>query len=100
MGCFTWAIWAGWCIVSIPPTGAVVWTHDTKAPIWGCLLATKERLYVGNTDGVMTVLQTGRRKREVAHIEMDSPLYSRPALDGDELYLATAERLYLIRKKP
>jgi HEAT repeat protein/outer membrane protein assembly factor BamB len=80
-------------------TGAVVWTHDTMAPIWGCLLATKDRLYAGNTDGVMTVLQTGRRKKELARIEMDSALYSRPALVGDTLYLATAKRLYLIRTK-
>ena len=51
-------------------TGAVVWTHETDAPIWGCLLAANDRLYVGNTDGVMTVLRTGRRKKELARIEM------------------------------
>jgi HEAT repeat protein/outer membrane protein assembly factor BamB len=81
-------------------TGAVVWTHDTRAPIWGCLLAAKDRLYVGNTDGVMTVLQMGRRKKELARIEMDAPLYSRPAAVGDALYLATANRLYMISAKP
>jgi HEAT repeat protein/outer membrane protein assembly factor BamB len=81
-------------------TGAVVWAQDTRAPIWGCLLAAKDRLYVGNTDGVMTVLQTGRRKKELARIEMDAPIYSRPAIVGDALYLATAQRLYLISAKP
>ncbi len=79
-------------------TGAVVWTHDTGAPIWGCLLAAEDRLYVGNTDGLMTVLRTGRRKKELARIEMDAPLYSRPAIIGDALYLASANRLYMIRK--
>jgi outer membrane protein assembly factor BamB len=81
-------------------TGAVVWTHDTKAPIWGCLLAAKDRLYVGNTDGVMTVLRSGRRKKELARIEMGAPLHSRPALVGGTLYVATAESLYLIGEKP
>jgi HEAT repeat protein/outer membrane protein assembly factor BamB len=81
-------------------TGAVVWTHDTKAPIWACLLASKDRLYVGNTDGLMTVLRLGRRKKELAQIEMGAPLYSRPALVGHALYLATAGRLYLIGAKP
>jgi HEAT repeat protein/outer membrane protein assembly factor BamB len=80
-------------------TGAVVWTHDTKAPIWGCLLAAKDQLYVGNADGVMTVLRSGRRKRELAQMEMGAALYSRPALVGDTLYLATAGRLYLIGAK-
>jgi outer membrane protein assembly factor BamB len=81
-------------------TGAVVWTQDTMAPIWGCLMAARDRLYVGNTDGVMTVLQTGRRKKELARIEMDAPIYSRPAIVADALYLATAQRLYLISAKP
>jgi hypothetical protein len=31
---------------------------------------------------------------------MDAPLYSRPAMVGDTLYLATARRLYLIATKP
>jgi HEAT repeat protein/outer membrane protein assembly factor BamB len=81
-------------------TGAVVWTHATDAPIWDCLLAANDRLYAGNTDGVMTVLRTGRRKKELAQIEMGAPLYSRPAIVGDALYLAAADRLYMIGAKP
>jgi outer membrane protein assembly factor BamB len=80
-------------------TGAVVWTHPTDAPVWGCLLVANDRLYVGNTDGVLHVLRIGRRKKELARIEMDSSLYSRPALVGDALYLATASRLYRIKAK-
>ncbi|MFL5510726.1 MAG: hypothetical protein ACJ79J_14160 [Gemmatimonadaceae bacterium] len=48
----------------------------------------------------MTVLRAGRRKELLAQIEMDAPLYSRPAVIGDALYLATASRLYLIAAKP
>jgi HEAT repeat protein len=81
-------------------SGAVLWTHRTDAPIWGCLLAADNRLYVGNTDGVLNVLRTGRRKKVLARIEMGAPLYSRPALVGDALYLATADRLYRIGAKP
>jgi hypothetical protein len=44
----------------------------------------------------MTVLRAGRRKQLLAQIEMDAPLYSRPAQVGDALYLATANRLYFI----
>jgi hypothetical protein len=47
----------------------------------------------------MTVLRTGRRKQLLGQIEMDAPLYSPPALIGDALYLATANRLYLIAAK-
>ena len=81
-------------------TGAHVWKHDTMEAIWGSLLLTGDRLYVGNVEGTMTVLRAGRRKEVLARIEMDAPLYSRPALIGDALYLATANRLFLIAAKP
>jgi HEAT repeat protein/outer membrane protein assembly factor BamB len=81
-------------------TGAHVWKHETHEAIWGSLLLAGDRLYVGNVEGTMTVLRAGRRKELLATIEMDAPLYSRPALVGDALYLASANRLYLIAAKP
>jgi len=81
-------------------TGAHVWTHETNEEVWGSLLLAGDRLYVGTVDGNMTVLRAGRRKEVLAQIEMDAPLYSRPALIGDALYLTTARRLYLIAAKP
>ncbi len=77
-------------------TGAQLWKHETNDEIWGSLLLAGDRLYVGNVGGFMTVLRAGRRKELLAEIEMDAPLYSRPAVVGDALYLATANRLYLI----
>ncbi len=81
-------------------TGAHVWKHETHEAIWGSLLLAGDRLYVGNVEGSMTVLRAGRRKELLATIEMDAPIYSRPAVIGDALYLATANRLYLIAAKP
>jgi outer membrane protein assembly factor BamB/HEAT repeat protein len=79
-------------------TGAHVWKHETNDAIWGSLLLAGDRLYVGNAGGTMTVLRAGRRKDVLAQIEMDAPIYTPPALVGDALYLATANRLYLIAK--
>jgi hypothetical protein len=77
-----------------------VWKHDTLDPIWGCLLLAGDRLYVGNVQGTMTVFRAGRRKQVLGAIEMDAPLYARPAVIGDALYLVTANRLYVIAAKP
>ncbi len=77
-------------------TGAHLWKHETNDAIWGSLLLAGDRLYVGNVGGLMTVLRAGRQKELLAEIEMDAPLYSRPAAVGDALYLTTARRLYLI----
>lgn len=81
-------------------TGAQLWKHETHDAIWGCFMLVGDRLYVGNEAGFMTVLRAGRRKELLAQIEMDAPLYTRPAVIGDALYLATARRLYLIAAKP
>jgi outer membrane protein assembly factor BamB/HEAT repeat protein len=81
-------------------TGEHLWKHETNDAIWGCLLLAGNRLYVGNAEGLMTVLRAGRRKELLAQIEMDAPLYARPAAVGDALYLATANKLYRIAAKP
>jgi outer membrane protein assembly factor BamB len=80
-------------------TGAHVWKHQTTDAIWGSLLLAGDRLYVGSVDGGMTVLRAGRRKQLLGQIEMYEPVYSPPAPIGDALYLATANRLYLIAAK-
>ena len=81
-------------------TGAHLWKHETNDAIWGCLLLASDRLYVGSEGGLMTVLRAGRRKELLAQIEMDAPLYARPAAVGNALYLVTASRLYRIAAKP
>ncbi len=80
-------------------TGTLVWEHDTYAAIWGSFLLAGDRLYVGNEDGTMTILRTGRRKELLGEIEMDGALYSLPALVGDALWLTTSKRLYLWRAR-
>jgi outer membrane protein assembly factor BamB len=81
-------------------TGAHLWKYETNDAIWGSFLLAGDLLYVGNEGGLMTVLRAGRRKELLAQIEMDAPIYTRPAVVGDSLYLATANRLYLIAAKP
>ena len=81
-------------------TGTLVWEHDTYGAIWGSFLLAGDRLYVGNEDGTMTILCTGRRKELLGEIEMDGALYSLPSLIGDALWLTTSKRLYLIATKP
>jgi HEAT repeat protein/outer membrane protein assembly factor BamB len=80
-------------------TGALVWEHDTYAPIWGSFLLAGDRLYVGNEDGTMTILRTGRRKEVLGEIEMGGALYSLPSVIGDALWVTTSTRLYLIATK-
>ena len=81
-------------------TGTRVWEHDTYGAIWGSFLLAGDRLYVGNEDGTMTILRTGRQKELLGKIEMDGALYSLPSVIGDALWLTTSKRLYLIATRP
>jgi outer membrane protein assembly factor BamB/HEAT repeat protein len=81
-------------------SGAHVWKHETNEAIWGSLLLAGDRLYVGNVDGRMSVLRAGRQKQLLGQIEMDAALYAPPAPVGDALYLATANRLFLVAARP
>jgi len=78
-------------------TGVHVWKHDTHSPIWGSFVMAGGRLYVGNDDGAVTVLRPGRTREVLARFEMESALYSRPAQDGDGLFVATMGTLYFIK---
>ena len=80
-------------------TGDLLWKHDTHGSIWGCLLLAGQHLYAGNVQGTMTVLGAGRQKCLLAEIVIDEPLYSRPAIVGDSMYLASARYLYLIHSR-
>ena len=60
------------------------------------MLLAAGRLYVGNVDGLMTVLRAGRRKEVLARVEMGDPLYARPAAAGNVIFVATARRLHRI----
>lgn len=81
-------------------TGAHIWKYETSAPIWGCFLLAGEHIFVGNEEGTMTILRASPQKQLLSKIEMDAPLYSHPTVVGDSLYLATANRLYVIAAKP
>ncbi len=98
-GLLTLGTWAERFIVWTRRPARHVWKHETNEAIWGSLLLAGDRLYVGNVEGSMTVLRAGRQKQLLGQIEMDAPIYSPPALIGDALYLATANRLYLIAAK-
>ncbi len=61
-------------------------------------LVVDGKLYVGDEDGVMTVMRTGRKKELLARIEMNAPLWAAPAVAEGVLYVATSRRLHGISR--
>ena len=82
-------------------TGELYWKHDTFAHIWGSTLLADGKVYIGNEDGVLTVLPATKTydKSKVKEFDMSSPVYSSPIAANGVLYVATHTHLFAIGAK-
>ena len=59
-------------------TGQVYWTHDLLAAVWGSTLVVDGKIYIGDEDGDITVLQAGKEKKVLTELNMGSAVYATP----------------------
>ena len=76
--------------------GQAYWTHDTLGHIWGSTLAADGKVYIGNEDGILTVLRAGKQKKVIAEVEFEGPIYSSPIVANGTVYVATPTHLFAI----
>jgi outer membrane protein assembly factor BamB len=82
-------------------TGKVVWVHDMLAAMWGSPMVVDSKVYLGDEDGDVVVLQAGREKKVLAEVNMGSSVYSTPVPANGVLYIASRNKLYaLAENKP
>ena len=79
-------------------SGELYWRHDTLSHIWGSTLVANGLVIVGNEDGYLTVLKTGKELEVVAEIDMMSPIYSSPIAANGVLYVQTHTHLFAIKE--
>ena len=56
-------------------TGKLYWVHDMLAAIWGSPLVVDGKVYLGDEDGDVVVLQAGKEKKVLAEMNMGSSVY-------------------------
>ena len=79
-------------------TGQEIWMHDMFAAVWGSCLVADGKVYLGDEDGDVTVLQQGREKKVLAENTMDSPISSTPITANGVMFLMTGNKLYAIQE--
>jgi outer membrane protein assembly factor BamB len=57
-------------------TGKPHWTHDMFAAVWSSPLIVDGKLYLGDEDGDVVVMQPGRELKVIAEMNMGSSVYS------------------------
>jgi outer membrane protein assembly factor BamB len=77
-------------------TGQPLWTHDMLAAVWGSPLVAEGRVYLGDEDGDVAVLQAGRVKKVLGEMTMGSSVYATPVPAGGVLYIANRSQLFAL----
>ena len=76
--------------------GEVYWSYDALSQVWGSPLVADGHVYLGDEDGDVVVLSTGREMNVVAECTLDDAIYGTPVAVGQVLYFATKSRLYAL----
>jgi len=77
-------------------TGQAVWVHDMLAAMWGSPLLADGKLYLGDEDGDVVVLQAGREKKVLAEINMGNSIYSTPVPANGVLFINNRNQLFAL----
>ena len=78
-------------------TGQPLWVHDMFAAVWGSPMLTADgRVYLGDEDGDVVIMQAGREKKVLAEINMGSSVYSTPIPAGGALFITNRNQLFAL----
>jgi len=80
-------------------TGQEYWKYEAFAAIWSSPMVADGKVYVGDEDGDVAILKTGKKLEVIAEINMGGAVYTTPHPHKGTLYVATREILYAIGKK-
>lgn len=80
-------------------TGQRYWDHDFKAGIWGSPYYVDGKIYIGTDDGEIVIFKAGKKKEEIAKIDMGESIASTPVVVRGVVYVATKSKLYAIAEK-
>jgi outer membrane protein assembly factor BamB len=77
-------------------TGQEYWTHDMFAAVWGSTLVVDGKVYLGDEDGDVTILQTGKEKKVLGEMNMGSAVYATPVPAHGALFLNNRNQLFAL----
>jgi len=79
-------------------TGRQIWKHDMFAAMWSSALIADGKVYLGDEDGDVVVMQHGREKKVLQTNEMGSSVYSTVITANGTMFIMTRNELYAIQE--
>jgi outer membrane protein assembly factor BamB len=96
-GILYYADFSGFLHALDPKTGEPFWVHDLLAAIWASPYVVDGKVYLGDEDGDVEILQVGKEKKVIAEINMGSSVYCTPVAANNTLFIANRNQLFAIR---
>jgi outer membrane protein assembly factor BamB len=80
-------------------TGKPYWTHDLLAAIWGSPMVINGKVYLGDEDGDVVVLEAAKEKKLLGEMNMGSSVYGTAVPANGVLYLMNRNQLWALAQK-
>jgi outer membrane protein assembly factor BamB len=80
-------------------TGKPYWVHDLLAAVWGSPMVIDGKVYIGDEDGDVVVLEAGKEKKVLAQNNMGSSVYMTPVPANGTLFIGNRNQLFAIAEK-
>jgi len=80
-------------------TGRPYWVHDLLAAVWGSPTVIDGHVYIGDEDGDVLIVKTGKTFEKVREINMGNSVYSTPVAVNGVLYIANRTTLFAIAEE-
>lgn len=77
-------------------TGKKVWKHDLLSAIWGSPMVIDGKVYLGDEDGDVVILEAGKVEKKIVELNMGSSVYSTPVPANGVLYIASRNQLFAL----
>lgn len=77
-------------------TGKPYWVHDMLAAVWGSPYVVDGKVYLGDEDGDVVVLQHGKEKKVLGEMNMGSSVYCTPVAANGTLYIVNRHQIFAI----
>ena len=77
-------------------TGKPHWSHDMLAASWGSPLIVDGKVYTGDEDGDVTIVELSPTLNVIAELNMGNSVYSTPIVANNILYIGNRTHLFAI----
>ena len=79
-------------------TGKLFWTHDMFAAIWGSPMLIGDKVYLGDEDGDVAVVEHSKTFKLVSEQNMGSSVYATAVPANGKLFIMNRNQLYALQE--